>query len=718
MDWRSDVAPAQAGDSAARERLREYLTPFVHGVCLAHAPFHLSFSLVPRALDLAFASLASVDAADAGAHVMNVARRLAREQSPGRPVEQAHADPNVSTALSVVSRLRELEPTPRERFFLRTLEGIPGPELADVARLPPAELRAELERSAAMAAGWLGKSASFVGDDYLWELSGAPAPLLAQLEVQLPVLRFDPLAAPPPPASFDTAGTLQNLTAVPAAPMRPLDLSDTTAVSAEAVDPGTTPFTPVAIAAPPGPNPFEPQVRTIAATDLPAEARGSLPAPPVADAPASSKSGRQPQLAARPVPSPGTGENSSKSGKSGSGKSKGANEQSARKLNPTAAMPGPLEVTKDAPSLRDDEEPERTAAEVPPAILRMQEAAREQASKAQALGEIMNSPTMTMPLAQGLSAMKQEAVVNAETRIALSPVGPELLPPPSLPRPRVALLEGASPLFIAAACTIVAVALWGLTMLLTERQSRASWQLTQVAVAAEDLNVGDVVNIENVALRAVPEPFQGSNVVRGDALDFILGQKLATSVQTGDPLFYSQFVSVRAARPLSKRVSKKGRAISLATTAVDSVGRWARPGDTVDVVLTIRASDPTDKREKAREARSVTILQHVRILAAGRADEDRVDETLDERDREYDHVTLLLGPEEGEVLTLASALGRVTLTLRNEEDSEVDLERAFTNARTLIMGDRVRALQQKRFAIIKTIRSNAAEPGGARQRRP
>lgn len=167
MEWRQDIRPARSGDADARDRLKEYLTPFVHGVCLAHAPHHVTASLVTRVLDFALANLGGVDDTDVGAHVLNVARRIAKDSAQGRLDELPSADVGTAEALRVVSRLREIAEQPRERFFLRMVEGVPGPEIADVARLTPGELRAELERAAADASRLLGQGVSFAGDDYL-----------------------------------------------------------------------------------------------------------------------------------------------------------------------------------------------------------------------------------------------------------------------------------------------------------------------------------------------------------------------------------------------------------------------------------------------------------------------------------------------------------------------------------------------------------------------
>lgn len=744
MEWRQDIRPARTGDADARERLAEYLTPFVHGVCLANAPHHVTSSLVTRVLDFALGNLGGIEDADVGAHVLNVARRIAKDSANGRLDELPSADVGTAEALRVVSRLREISEQARERFFLRMVEGIPGPEIADVARLTASELRAELERAAADAARLLGQAQSFAGDDYLWELTGTPNALLARLEMQLPVLRFDPSITAPGVVGVaipDSAGTHVELTPVGATRLSGsikklvFDEKDETAVGEINTEPGV-----IAVAPPksshassnlPPVNPFEPNVRTIAATDLPAEARGSLPAPQVPwdDPGPSSKSGRMGQLPPRPVPAVGEGREAS--GKSASGKSgrraaadaaalggtSSSSEQSSsgKKLSASGkfGMPSVVEVTKDAPKLTTPEMPEVTDAKVPAAIARQQ-----QQSAGSGPESMLGKPTMELSLAQA---------VQGETRLTAMPLGGSLLdqetrvqaaitapgaPPPTFRD--ASLLKGASPLFISAALAALGLLItWA--MIHQADKPRLSWQLTEVVVAAEDLNVGDVITLENVALRSVPEPFKGTNVIKGDAMDFILDQKLAVAVQTGDPLFYSQFVSMRASRALSTRLMKRGRAYTIATSVTGSVGQWVKPGDSVDLIVTLVGVDPWAKKRNKANAQAqpiaFTVLQNVRVLATGKSDDDLSEATLDERDKAYGDVTLLLTAPEAEIAALASNLGKLTLTLRAQEDDDVELERdrGYTNIQSLIEGDRVKLLQKKRFAIVKMIRNASPE---------
>lgn len=696
MDWREDVGPARAGDAAARERLREYLTPFAHGVALASSPHHVAERLVPKILDEAMCTLGGVDDAAIGVHVMNVARRVSKEASPGPIEEQGTSQPSLLEARQSLSRLRALPEQARERFFLRLVEGIPGPELSEVAHIAPGELRAELERCASEAARAFGQGQSFAGDDYLWQLSGNAPPLLARLEMQLPLLRFDPTAAPLPENS--PAGTFQELAAVGSKPMKPLMFEDF-----EGTETGVVTAPVPAAPQPPldAPNPFENAVRTIAATDLPVEARGSVPMFPWTD---SSKSGRGAPLPPRPVPATTPeGERSGKSisGKSTSGKSgkQGQVPESSSKSGRMAPMPARSEVTRDAPRLQ---EIDATEARVP-AFIEAQ--AEVNTSPESMLGKL----TMELPLSAAISSSPSPtatstAVANSETRIGSVPV--HTPPTAFFDHP---FFRGSQPLFAASVIGVVALAIYSASILAVDRQQRANWTLTQVVVAAEELGVGDVITLENVALRSVPEPFQGSGVVKGDMMNFILDQKLAVGVQMGDPLFMTQFVSMRTAdQRLSKKVMKRTRGFTIATNAAAAVGHWVKPGDLVDVVVTFPMKEGPRKQVGRR---AVTLLQKVPVLATGKIADDISEATMDEREKAYADVTLLLSAEEAEALTLGATLGRVKLTLRNEEDFEDDrnLDGAYTDSDTLLDGARQTGIRKKRQRIIEIIRAKKSQ---------
>jgi pilus assembly protein CpaB len=243
------------------------------------------------------------------------------------------------------------------------------------------------------------------------------------------------------------------------------------------------------------------------------------------------------------------------------------------------------------------------------------------------------------------------------------------------------------------------------TLFMEKKQVRSSWQLSQVVVAAEDLNVGDAITVENVAIRAIPNVLDSINVVKGDALEQILNQRVTVVVQTGDPLFFSQFLSTKLANErLSRRVLKHGRGFTISTSVISSVGQMVTPGDLVDVLVSFPM--PGEQGER----RAVTLMQKVHVLATGKI-LDTSSSVVMKNEQNFGDVTLLLTAEEAEVLTLAAQLGHVVLTLRAEEDYDDDRPAgSYTSSDTLLSGERQRLLKEKRANMIQLIRGMPSEP--------
>ena len=105
---------------------------------------------------------------------------------------------------------------------------------------------------------------------------------------------------------------------------------------------------------------------------------------------------------------------------------------------------------------------------------------------------------------------------------------------------------------------------------------------------------------------------------------------------------------------------------------------------------------------------AVTLLQNVIILATGKITGTTNINLIPEAERSYGNVSLLVIPEEAEILVLSQELGNLTLSLRNEEDIDVLEERGRATINTLLSGERTKVLQQKRFNTIQVIRGSSA----------
>ena len=202
------------------------------------------------------------------------------------------------------------------------------------------------------------------------------------------------------------------------------------------------------------------------------------------------------------------------------------------------------------------------------------------------------------------------------------------------------------------------------------------------------------------------EGFVTSSVVKPDSASYVVNQKVLVPVQAGDPLLWSQFETTKAAERLSAKVQKKARAITLDVGKSASVGGWVRPNDHIDIIGTFK--DP-----QTNENVAVTLLQNVIVLATGKMTGTTNVNLIPDNQRDYNNVSLMVIPEEAEILVLAQDLGALSLSLRNEDDVDVIEERGRATINTLLSGERLKVLAIRRKAVVDVIRNSTLTHEGS-----
>jgi pilus assembly protein CpaB len=264
------------------------------------------------------------------------------------------------------------------------------------------------------------------------------------------------------------------------------------------------------------------------------------------------------------------------------------------------------------------------------------------------------------------------------------------------------MLKGKTPLIVALVLGLLAGVVAYSAIKKKEADVRRGWNLVPVVVASQDIPEGTVVTFDMISQRSVPEQFVTSSVVKPDSASYVVNQKVLVPLQAGDPLLWSQFETTKAAERLSTKVQKKGRAITIEAKATTAVGGWIRPNDHVDLIGTFR--DPQTDENVA-----VTLLQNVIVLATGKITGTTNVNLIPENQRDYSNISLLVIPEEAEILVLAQELGNLTLSLRNEDDVDIIEERGRATISTLLSGERTRVLEKKRQEIIQIIKGSGTE---------
>ena len=177
---------------------------------------------------------------------------------------------------------------------------------------------------------------------------------------------------------------------------------------------------------------------------------------------------------------------------------------------------------------------------------------------------------------------------------------------------------------------------------------------TPVAVAARDLSGGAVLGAGDVRMLEWPAGMSPPGYVAESSI--LIGQELVVPIRANEPILQNKLAGA-AVSGLAAVIPPGMRAVSVKVDEVIAVGGFAVPGSRVDVIATM----PSEMRGPGV---SRIVLQKLKVIAVGQTYE--VSERSEPQDASV--ITLLVTPEQAEVLTLASTEGRIQLALRNTTD--------------------------------------------------
>jgi pilus assembly protein CpaB len=178
-----------------------------------------------------------------------------------------------------------------------------------------------------------------------------------------------------------------------------------------------------------------------------------------------------------------------------------------------------------------------------------------------------------------------------------------------------------------------------------------------IVLSARSLPVGAVVSEQDVKVVSWPGDAVPSGYVRS-AKDAV-GRGIITPVAENEPLLAAKMSTKDAGGGLPIIIRDGMRAVSVKVDEVIGVAGFVLPGTRVDVLLTL------DKNNNRPQAITKTLLQNVQTLAAGQS----VTRDKEGKPQTVTVITLLVSPDNAELLALAAKEGRLQLALRNTLDT-------------------------------------------------
>ncbi len=182
--------------------------------------------------------------------------------------------------------------------------------------------------------------------------------------------------------------------------------------------------------------------------------------------------------------------------------------------------------------------------------------------------------------------------------------------------------------------------------------------LKDLVVAAKPLPVGATIKPGDVKVIKVPAAhFPSGGVSR---VEEVLDRPVVSNILMDEPVHLGRLAERGSGLGLAPIIPPGMRAVSIRVDQVVGVSGFVLPGMRVDVLLT--GSPPSGEGKV-----TVTVLQNIQVLSAGQAIEP------DARGHAMNAttVTLLVTPQQAEILTLAANEGRLQLVLRNGTDQQL-----------------------------------------------
>ncbi len=192
------------------------------------------------------------------------------------------------------------------------------------------------------------------------------------------------------------------------------------------------------------------------------------------------------------------------------------------------------------------------------------------------------------------------------------------------------------------------------------RRSMATPAQARVVIAARDLNVGQLLTEADLTLAPMPEGALPHGSFH--SLSEVVGRGVVLPMQANEVILGAKIAGADEGAGLPAMITHGMRAVSVKVNDVVSVAGFVVPGTHVDVIVT---GNPTTNADQINTT-TTTVLQDVPVLAAGK----KLQRDSEGKPQDVPVITLLVSPSDAQLLTLASAEGRIQLSLRNPTDVE------------------------------------------------
>jgi pilus assembly protein CpaB len=189
-------------------------------------------------------------------------------------------------------------------------------------------------------------------------------------------------------------------------------------------------------------------------------------------------------------------------------------------------------------------------------------------------------------------------------------------------------------------------------------------EVVPVVVAMTDLPRGGTISAEVVKIREYPKGLAPTGAL--SKLEDAVDRGIYIPLTRDEPILENKLAPKGAGRGMAALIPKGMRAYSVKVPEVaQGVSGFILPGNKVDVLLSVGDIGGTNETGGGS---TTTLLQNVEILAVDQKTEAPADNKVDTK--ELRSVTLLVTPQQANLLDLGQNKGMLHLALRNLEDNQ------------------------------------------------
>ena len=191
------------------------------------------------------------------------------------------------------------------------------------------------------------------------------------------------------------------------------------------------------------------------------------------------------------------------------------------------------------------------------------------------------------------------------------------------------------------------------------RPGKGKTDMREVVVATNPVSLGMTIKAGDLKITAWPSENAPPGVF--SKLDEVVDRVALSNILPDEPVVAGRLAPKGSGLGLSGIIPPGMRAVSVRVNDVISVAGFVLPGSRVDVLVTgVPRNDTSASGPVTR-----TILSDIQVLSAGK----NIQPDAKGQPENVPVVTLLVTPDQGEVLTLAASEGKVQLALRNNSDA-------------------------------------------------